>query len=622
MRQKAAYHDRLDLFWIAFYCAVGVLAVRLVHIQILRNAYFTEVAERNRTQIIYQNAPRGRIYDRNKVELATSRPAFSLIYLPGKNEDGEMLETLAASLAEELHVEKEDTLGTLRDAQRAQTPVHFENLPMKSMLKLSELKTIFPGVDLIVEARRAYPFGASTGHLLGYMGKIDKETMRRYRDRGYRADSWIGKTGLESLFEDSLRGADGEMRMEVDAHGRLKRRLTLEQSSWSPGGDVHLAIDSRIQLAVEEGLRASPSGQGGAVVLDPRNGDVLALASVPDFDPNVFLMPAWRPERDTLKELPEFNNALSGTYAPGSTFKIITAAALLNDGKVQPQEKVFCPGRFQLGDRTFKCWEKKGHKLQDFLAGLTHSCDVYFYQMGLRAGGAAIERYERLFRIGEKTQIALPGEKGGNLFGPLARRARGKDWYEGDTVNLSIGQGELLVTPIQMAVIIAAVANRGTLWRPHFTQRVEYADGSPAYMQRPEVLGRVELNDTTWDLIQRALENVVEEGTGVAAKIPGITVAGKTGTAQNPHGEDNAWFVAYAGREGEVPSVAVSVLIQHGGHGGSAAAPVARRAIEAAFNIARAPVVPRTPNKPTGADALPRVAPQPNPELPLFPVTR
>jgi len=396
--------------------------------------------------------------------------------------------------------------------------------------------------------------------------------------------------------------------MEVAARGRLKRGL--EQAYWEPGGNVHLAIDARVQKAVEEGLRTSSSGQGGAVVMDPRNGDILALASVPDYDPNVFLLPSWDPAREALKKLPEFNIALSGTYAPGSTFKIITAAALLNEGKVSPEEKIYCPGFFQLGNRVFKCWEKKGHKLQDFVAGLTHSCDVYFYQMGLRVGGSAIERYEKMFHVGERTRIALPGEKAGHAFGPESRGARGKSWYDGDTVNLSIGQGELLVTPIQMAVMIAAVANRGTLWRPHFVRSIEYPDNRPPYVQQPETLGKIELNPQTWDLIQRALENVVQEGTGAAAKIPGVTVAGKTGTAQNPRGEDHAWFVAYAGREGEEPSLAVSVLVEHGGHGGSAAAPVARKAIEAAFDIGKSTVTASAaiPNaQPISHMTLPRV---------------
>jgi penicillin-binding protein 2 len=301
----------------------------------------------------------------------------------------------------------------------------------------------------------------------------------------------------------------------------------------------------------------------------------------------LFLLPEWDDSKGALKNLPEFNLALSGTFAPGSTFKIITSAALLEEGKIDPAEKVYCPGQFTLGNRTSKCWIKKthkeGHKNQDFLSGLANSCDVYFWVMGLRAGGDLIEKYEKLFHIGEKTHIALSGEKPGGRFGPESRAARHKGWYDGDTLNLSIGQGELLVTPIQMAVMVAAVANRGTLWRPHFLRSIEYSDGRPAYEQKPESMGTIEFQPRTWELLDKALTQVIEAGTGVGVRIPGLKIAGKTGTAQNPHGDDHAWFVAYAGRPDEPPSLAVSVLVQQGGHGGSAAGPIARKAIEAAF---------------------------------------
>ena len=624
MSQRGLPNDRVDILWMVYVFGIAVLSVRLLYVQVIRNVYYSQQAERNRTQIIYQAAPRGRIYDREGGLVATNRPAFSLIYLPGKPEDAPDMGALAEQLAKELRLEKEELLETLREAQREQSAIHLaENLPLKTMFKLSELKTIYPGVDLIVEARRHYPNGAFAGHMLGYMGKMDKARWREMKGKGYRVDSWIGRAGLESLFERDLRGQDGEIRMEVDAFGRLKR--VLDQVPWKPGSNLHLALDSRIQKAVEEGLRASPSGKGGAVVLDPRNGEVLALASIPDFDPNMFLLPGWDEGRSAVRSFPEFNLALSGTYAPGSTFKIITSAAMLEGGRVSPEERVFCPGGFQVGRRFFRCWEKKGHRYQDWIGGLTHSCDVYFYQMGLRTGGEQIEKYEKLFRLGEKTQIVLKGEKGGNLFGPESRRARKRGWYDGDTANLSIGQGELLVTPIQMAVVIAAVANRGTLWRPHLTRSIEYADGRPPYQGKPEVLGKVELKPGTWDLLQRGLVSVVRAGTGRAVDVPGLLVGGKTGTAQNPHGDDNAWFVAYAGREGEAPSLAVSVLVQHGGHGSSAAGPVARKAIEAAFSVADARLEPRlsrrgasSPSAEGGAVAVD----EQELEMPQYPVMR
>jgi len=593
MRERDT-RDRLGVLLTLIYAGAVVLGVRLLHMQVIRNVYYARAAESNRTQVIHQAAPRGRIYDRNGDVIATSRPAFSLIYLPGKSQAPEYLSRLAESLSKELRREKEDLLVLLKEAQREESAIHLaENLPLKPMFRLSELKTLYPGVDLVVEARRYYPRGHHLSHLVGYMGKMDKRSWRRMRNDGYRVDSWIGRSGLEKKFEEDLRGVDGEVRMEVNAQGSLKRKIG--EAPWRQGNNLHLAIDSRIQEAVEEGLRNSPSKMGAAVVLDPRNGGVLAIASIPDFDPNLFLLPEWDEEKKALKDFPGFNRAISGTYAPGSTFKIIVGAAMFEEGKVDPAETIFCPGAFTLGNRTFKCWKKKGHKKMDWIGALTNSCDVYFYRQGLKTSGKIIEQYTKRFHLGSKTKVILEGEKPGNLFGPEARALKKRGWYEGDTVNLSIGQGELLATPIQMAVAMGAVANGGTLWRPHFTGKIETADGREIYTQSPEALGKVELRKETWDLIHRGLVNVVRHGTGQRVNIPGLTIGGKTGTSQNPRGEDHAWFVAYAGSEGEEPSLALSVLVEHGGHGSSAAGPIARKVIEAAFDLAKVPKPTRPP---------------------------
>jgi len=584
MRQDPASYDRLRILWVVFYCAVSVLGLRLLQLQVLRNVSYVRQAERNRTQIIYQTAPRGRIYDRNGEILAESRPTFSLIYMPGKQQKRADLAGLASDLSRELALDKEELLDSLNDAQNEQAAVHLaENLPLKTMFKLSEIKTVYPGVDLIVEAQRFYRRGAFASHLLGYLGRLDREGWKTLKAGGYRVDSRIGRTGVERIFERELKGTDGEIRMVVDAQGRLKG--ILDRVDWRPGGNVHLTLDARIQAAAEEALRNSPSKRGAAVVLDPRNGEVLAFASIPDFDPNIFLLPAHDPARAAVGRIPEFNLAISGTYPPGSTFKIVVSAAMLNEGRVSPPDRVYCSGMFHLGNKVFRCWQKKGHGYQDWLNGIANSCDVYFYQMGLRTGGEAIERYERMFRIGEETRIGLFAERPGKRFGPEERRRRGRAWYDGDTVNLSIGQGELLVTPIQMAVVAMAAANRGTMWRPQFVRKIEYSDGRGTYEPKPETIGRVELKPEVWDLLQKGLVRVVEAGTGAGVRVPGLLVAGKTGTAQNPHGADHGWFVSYAGRPGEPPSLASAVLVQYGGHGASAAGPVARKIIEAAFDV-------------------------------------
>jgi len=577
---------RLDVLWVLTYVSAAALLLRLLQVQVIQNARYAEAAERNRTQVLRQTAPRGRIYDRNGEVIAANQAIFSLIYVPGARRDEAALAGLARRLAPELHKDPGQILLTLHRAAAEESAIRLaEKLPPKVMFKLSELRTLYPGVNLAVEARRYYPRGAFAAHLLGYLGKMDETGWTLLKNKGYRIDSWVGKSGIERLYEPDLRGRDGGIRMEVDARGRLKRVMK-ERIAWKPGSNLYLTIDAGFQKAAEDALRSSPSKSGAVVAVDPENGNILALASIPDFDPNAFLQSNDEGKSGRVRSFPEFNLATQGLYAPGSTFKIVSGSAMLNERTIDPARKEFCPGYFELGQRVFRCWDHKGHGWQDWVGGLTHSCDVYFYKTGLKTGGDLIEKYEEIFHLGQRTRVGLPGEAAGRTSGPGAWRARGMHWHDGNTVNLSIGQGDLLVTPIQMAVLMAAVANRGTLWRPHFLSRIEYLDGRPDYVQKPEVLGHVDLKASTWDLLARGLASVVREGTGAGAQTPGLVVWGKTGTAQNPNGKDHAWFVAFAKREGDPrPTLAVAVLVQHGGHAPTAAVPVAKKVIQAAFHI-------------------------------------
>lgn len=590
IRNHHSLLPRLEILWVLIYLGGAVLGLRLVQLQILAHQEYKLAAERNRSQIIYQTAPRGRIYDRNGVPVATNRPAFSLIYMPGKRQERLDLRPLAEELGRELKQDPDDLFERLQQAVREEVAIRIaENLPQQTMFRLSELKTLYPGVDLIVEARRYYPYGRFAAHLVGYMGKIDPRAWKELKTKGYRPDSRIGKLGLESIFERELRGRDGGIRMEVDAQGRLKR--VLERVEWQPGSNIHLTIDAATQKAADDGLRRSKSGRGAVVAIDPRSGAIRALSSAPDFDPNALLSSDPEVVKKQVAELPEYNHAVSGTYAPGSTFKPIVSAAFLNEGKASPDETVFCPGHFEVGARTFKCWEKKGHKVMNFMTGLAKSCDVYYYKMGLKTGGALIEKYAKLFGLGQKTNIALRGERGGHMFGPEARAANKKPWYDGDTANLSIGQGELLASPIQMAVAIAAIANRGTLWRPHYTDRIEYTEGRPEYKQRPEKAGSITLKPQTWDLLHQALALVVTDGTAGRARIKGLEVHGKTGTAENSTGEDHAWFIAFANKPGEEAEIAVAVIAESSGHGSDWAVPIAHDVLAAWYRVTDQPAV-------------------------------
>ncbi|MDP2866390.1 MAG: penicillin-binding protein 2 [Elusimicrobiota bacterium] len=576
--------ERLDFLWLLAYAAALVFILRLVNLQVLGGARYREIAEKNRTQIIAQAAPRGRIFSSDEVALVTSKPSFSLIYFPGQAKTVPEIDRMARALARPLGADYEDLRKNIYKAASRGKPMRLaENLPPKIMLALSELKAIYPGVDVIVEARRYYPFGPYLSHLVGYIGKMDpREWTSRSRDKNYSMDSRLGKAGLEQMYEKELKGKDGGIYLEVDSRGKLNR--VLESRKWIPGADIFLTIDSKAQAAAEEGLQKSVSGKGAVVALDPRTGAVLAFASAPDYDPNMFVLSG--SEKEGLaagKILPEFNVALQGSYPPGSLFKIITAAAILESGRVRPDEKFHCPGYYDAGSRIFKCWEKRGHGSVALIEGLARSCDVYFYMTSQRAGALAIEKYERAFRLGQVSGIALPGEKIGNIFGPSLRAAKKSYWFIGDTLNLSIGQGELLMTPMQAVGLIAAVANGGIFHRPYYVDRIVKSDGQPLYQGKPETLSRVQLKDSTWALIREGLRSVVREGTGQAAKIAGAEIYGKTSTAQNPQGKDHAWFVAYATVNNEPSKIAVAVLVEHGEHGSSSAAPIAKAVIEAAL---------------------------------------
>ena len=575
--------DRLNYLWILAYAAALVFLLCLINLQVLMSSRYREIAEKNRTQVMSQAAPRGRIFTSDGAAVATNKPSFSLIYFPGQLKTTSQTEALASDLSRQLALPYEALRRTLFKSARMETPVRLaENLSYKTMLSLSELKTIYPGVDIIVEARRFYPFGAYLSHLIGYIGKMDaNEWSQRGKDKNYSMDSRVGKAGLEKMYEKELKGRDGGIYLEVDSRGRLSRRL--ESREWSPGAEIYLTINSKAQTAAEEGLAASATGKGAVVALDPRSGAVLALVSMPDYDPNMFV--AYQEDRvqGKIKNLPEFNVALQGTYPQGSPFKIITSAALLETGKVSIDETFNCPGYYDAGSRKFKCWQSKGHGKMNFLDGLANSCDVYFYNVALRVGPLNIEKAARQFRLGLPTGIPLPDEKAGNVFGPSKRAAKKSYWFIGDTLNLAIGQGETLVTPIQMALLMSAVANGGVFYRPYYVDRIVNGEGEALYRGKTEELSRLAFKDSTWDLLRQALRQVVDEGTGQVAKIRGLDVYGKTGTAQNPQGKDHAWFVAYAALPGQPAEVAVSVLVEHGEHGASAAAPIAKAVIEALF---------------------------------------
>jgi penicillin-binding protein 2 len=530
-------------------------------------------------------APRGILFDRRGVPLVDNRPAFTLSLIPRElDRDPERRKVALGRVAALLGIPyRELEESAARVPPDSLLPVRVRRgLTLDDVAKIEEWKLELPGVIVEVEPQRTYPTSRFAAHLLGYVREANEEQLKQGR---YRRGDMVGQTGLERLLDEYLRGRDGGESIEVDAMGRPVRLV--QQTDPHPGAQVITTLDRRIQEAAEQALE----GRAGAiVVMDPRNGDVIAMASAPAYPIDRFTgtidRDAWLAVvRDP--EHPMLNRALQTQYAPGSVFKIVVTAAGLQEGTLTPMDRVHCGGQFHLGAWTFKDWKEGGHGTVDLHRAMAQSCNIFFYQAGLKVGGATIAKYASLFGFGHLTGVDLQSEKPGFLPQPKVKRGR-QIWQAGETVNMSIGQGALLVTPIQVARFMSAVANGGVLWKPRLVQRVERGSQGVVYNDPGQVTGNVELSPIVWAFLKQSLWSVVNEGgTGAAARIPGLDVAGKTGTAQMianskaSRGEDHAWFAAFA--PVNEPEVVVVVLVERGGKGGQVAAPIARKILNAIF---------------------------------------
>lgn len=598
---SVAIEGRIRVVVAAFSVGFLLLSFRLFQLQVIRGPEMERLAELNRTQVIPRRAARGLVMDRNGEVLLGNAPNFSLLY-SAQSVSPEGHKAIEAELMKWFPGSEGLIRRKLSEARQTgkMTRVVAE-VPRPVALALIEKRLTLPGVNVVVEPKRRTRYGTLASHVLGYVDEISPSELERRKDGGYRMGQLVGRMGVERVYENAVRGQDGGLQFEMDAYGRHVQ--VMRQIPSVPGANLVLTLDRRLQEAAERGLKASPSGRGAAVALDPRTGAVLALASAPDFDPAADLFPYLRDPA-----LPLFNRALQGAYPPGSVFKIVTAAAGLKDANWDIRKTYSCTGVFRLGSKEFGCWSVHGQK--DFMGAVAWSCNVYFYNIGLRVGPDPIERLARAFGMGAKTGIDLPSESSGLIPGRgWKREAKNTIWYEGDTVNFSIGQGFVTVTPVQAAVMIAAVANGGQVWQPYVLDRVVDSDGRVVRQQQPQARARVDLPPAIFERLRLAMEGVVTTGTGRGIQRPDLVSGAKSGTAQNPHGKDHAWFAAYSGRPGEPPSLAVAVCIENGGRGSAAAGPVAREMITAAFppppREAAPRIVPVTP--------LPQAAPPPVP---------
>jgi penicillin-binding protein 2 len=570
----------------AGFLAIGV---QLAHLQILSGERLAAQSEKNRLRLRAIVAPRGILFDRSGLPLVDNRPAFTLVVVPREVPDLELVLDRLAAVTGVPRGDLRERLG--RVSPDSPWPVRlFRGLSLEEVARIEEWRLELPGVTIEVEPQRAYPSVRFAAHLLGYVREAsDGDLAQVGRGRLQRGDL-VGQSGLERLHDEHLRGRDGAEQIEVDAYGRQIRVLHRQEPA--PGATVRTTIDRRIQQAAEEALGERA---GAVVVLDPRTGDVLALVSHPAFPVERFSRPL---DRETWLALvqdptrPLLNRAAQGLYPPGSLFKIVVAAAALQAQIFTPFDRLACPREWVFGGRPYHNWEDHDRGALTLQEAIQQSCNTFFYQLGLRVGPERIAAMAEAFGLGRATGSGLTGERPGLVPSPAWKRRTLHDrWHAGDTVSLSIGQGLITVTPLQMARMMAAVANGGTLWKPRFVERIEAPDGQLLAAERPTVQGRVELAPVVFDFLREALQGVVDAGTGKGARVAGVAVAGKTGTAQTHEfrsdadrkrrDQDHAWFAGFA--PAEDPQVVVVVFAERAGLGGQVAAPLAGAILKAIF---------------------------------------
>jgi penicillin-binding protein 2 len=575
------------------------LGYRLYTLQVAEGERWASLSENNRVRLQRIPPTRGRIADANGEPLVDNRPSYDVVVVPEDTDD------LAATirLASDFLATEPPDVAALVKAARKRPPyeglIVQRDVPFDAVVKFETHELDLPGISLEVGPLRTYPFGPVASHLLGYVGEVSGAELEE--DSRYRMGDLIGKFGAEKSFESWLRGDPGGRQIEVDSLGRRQRTLT--QAPEAQGNSLVLTFDRRLQQFAEQ-LMADHFGS--LVALRPGTGEILAMVSQPGFDPNVFARGIRAREWNGLLSAPTKplnNRAIQGQYPPGSTFKIVTAAAALEEGVVTPFTRIHCGGSYWFAGRSYRCWRPGGHGSMNLHDALTQSCDVYFYQVGQRLGVDTIAEYANRLGLGLPTGILLDHEKPGLIPTSAWKKRRfNEQWYAGETLSVAIGQGYVLTTPLQMANLIATVANGGTRYRPRFVKTVENNAGEVVEEFSPEPMGEVGFKRSTLHQIRDALRDVVNSprGTGKLARLPSIEVAGKTGTSQvfkmgrkvvktqgmPRHLRDHAWFVAFAPLED--PEIAIAVLVEHaGGGGGKMAAPIAHDLADFYFAMTR-----------------------------------
>ncbi len=601
--ESITFSNRSALAFLIVVLMMTVLVARIYYLQVVEHERYAAISENNRVQLQPVAPRRGLIYDRNGILLADNRPSFSLTLL--KEEVGDV-DTAIAQIGALVTLDQTEIERFKRRLNQRRRP--FETVPLKFGLTEDEIARIsvhyheLPGVQVEADLVRYYPYGASLVHALGYVGRINERELARLDPRDYAATHYIGKLGVEKFYEPQLHGKVGFQKVETNARGRMLR--VLERQDPVPGVDIQLNLDLRLQQFAE---RLIAGRRAAIVAIEPKTGAILALVSTPGYDPNLFVTGISSKDYGELRDspdLPLYNRAIRGRYPPGSTLKPFTAIAAIDSDSIPITHKVWDPGYYQLtkGGRKYRDWKRGGHGWVDLNHALAQSCDVWFYDAGYRTGIDNISDYLGRFGFGQVTSLDLPEADDAVLPSKEWKRRREKQpWYPGDSLNLSIGQGYMLATPLQLATATAVLANHGKWVRPQMLKGVIGDDGS---LSMPELEGveplpaDVQLNHPElWQAVIQGMVDVMHSSYGTArraAKGTEYTMAGKTGTAQvvgiaqdaeydsealAERHRDHALFVTFAPVED--PKIAVAVVVENGEGGSRTAAPVAREVLDA-----------------------------------------
>jgi penicillin-binding protein 2 len=573
--------QRLNWLLIFVIICFAILVISLWYLQMIKGEEFKERAVENCIRSLVEDAPRGRIYDRQEELLVTNRPAVVVSIIPAEVDD---LEKLSERLSRIIGISPEEISQIVKNhRENPFKPVKIlDDCKTNKIIEIEERKDELKGVVLEVKPRRDYIYHDFAAHSLGYVGEIDKEELQQFGNPKFQGGDIIGKAGLEKYYDDILRGEKGGKEVEVDALGQEIAILLYQKPV--PGEDLVLTIDKDLQLYGENLLFGK---KGSIIVSNSNSGEILALVNRPSFNPNIFAngisSSNWK-RLSSDADYPLTNRSVQGVYPPGSIFKVVTAIAALEEGITDRKRKIYCSGSLELAGQVFTCWKETGHGSLSIVDAIAHSCNIYFYTLGKDLGIERFDKYMQKLGLGEKTGIDLPAEAVGIIPSAQWKEREVKEiWFPGDTINLSIGQGYLLLTPLRVHNLITTIATEGEIYNLHLVKKIISVDGKNVKEIKPEIYKKVDFSPDTFKIVKEGLRQTILKGTGWRANIKELAVAGKTGTAQNPQGETHAWFIGFAPYEN--PEVCITVFIENGGEGGEAAAPIARAMLEKYFNI-------------------------------------